>query len=308
MGEESRTFDLAPKGEADDFLQAAPVQEDWGGDGRGRMSLSRRCTAIANEYLPRQYQFFDTNAVAEEYGWRVSGMPSNVVPARRRLLTWHECGASTSRILLPSEFEAPSGIFTAELEMFVLRGALQLGEWQLGKHGYSFIPAGVKIGPMKVLGGDEAEILWMENGPVKLRYEEAKSSHPDARMCDFIPALDSKLLPWSKTATVQFEKANKKWLRRDNNGGGTWLLAILPHFDNGYSEIQCYNEEGYCLAGYCDIGNHRFVKDYFGYVPSFTTAPRHKTDDGFLFFVRVDRDLSTLGTVLSYAGPDVNNT
>jgi len=300
MGEKNRTFDSAHT-EADDFLHAAPVPEDWGGDGRGRMNLSGRRTAISKEYVPRQYQFFDTNAVSAQQGWRVSGMPENVVSGKRQLLTWHECGASTSRIFLPREFEAPPGIFTADLEIFVLRGAIQLGEWQLSKHGYSFIPAGVRVGPWKVLGSEEAEILWMENGPVPLRYEEAQSDHPGARISDFIPALDSKLLPWGKTDTGQFEVAKKKWLRKDSNGGGVWLLAILPHYDGRHREIQCYNEEGYCLAGYCDIEDYQFVKDRFAYCPSFCTVPRHRTDDGSLFFVRVDRDLSKLGTVLSYA-------
>jgi hypothetical protein len=81
--------------EAADFLQAAPIKEDWGGDGRGRMNLSGRRTAMSKGYVPRQYQYFDTNAVPEEYGWRVSGMPENVAPGSRRLLTWHDCGAST---------------------------------------------------------------------------------------------------------------------------------------------------------------------------------------------------------------------
>lgn len=301
MVNKGRSFDAGSQGEADRFLDAVPVKEDWGGDGRGRMSLSERRTAISKEYLPRQYQYFDTNAVPEEDGWRVSGMPENVVPGRRRLLTWNDRGASTSRVVLPCEFEAPPGIFTADLEIFVLKGTIALGEWQLSKHGYSFIPAGVRVGSWKVLGNEEAEILWMENGPAPLRYEEAQSDRPNARMSDFIPALDSKLLPWIKTDTVQFEVAKKKWLRKDSNGGGVWLLAILPHYDSIYPMIQCYNEEGYCLAGYCNIGNYRFVKDYFGYVPSFTTSPRHWTDDGSLFFIRVDRDLSKPGTVLSYA-------
>jgi len=291
--------------EADDFLNAAPIKEDWGGDGRGRMSLSGRRTAISKEYVPRQYQFFDTNAVPEEHEWRVSGMPENVPPGIRRLLTWHDCGASTSKVVLPPQFEAPPGIFTADLEIFVLKGAIQLGEWQLSKHGYSFIPAGVKVGSWKVLGGEEAEILWMENGPIPLKYKNSQNNHPNARLSDFIPALDSKLLPWGKTDTVQFVQATKKWLRKDSNGGGVWLLAILPHYDGRYPEIQCYNEEGYCLAGYCDIGDYRLIKDSFGYLPSFTTSPWHRTDDGGLFFIRVDRDLSQIGTVLSYAHGDV---
>ena len=300
MADQSRSFDAESQEKADNFLDAAPVKEDWGGDGRGRMSLSGRCTAISKDFLPRQYQYFDTNAVAEEDGWRVSGMPEKVVSGRRRLLTWND-RASTSRVALPRQFEAPAGIFTADLEIFVLKGTIALGEWQLSKHGYSFIPAGVRVGPWKVLGNEEVEILWMENGPVPLRYEEAQCDRADAKMSEFIPALDSKLLPWSKTDTVQFEVAKKKWLRKDSNGGGAWLLAILPHYDGLYAMIQSYNEEGYCLAGYCDIGDYRFVKDHFAYNSSFCTVPRHWTDDGCLFFIRVDRDLSKPGTVLSYA-------
>lgn len=299
MGDKDKTFHSAQRGETD-FLDVAPVKEDWGGDGRGRINLSGRRTAISKEYIPRQYQLFDSNTVPEEEGWRVSGMPEKVVLGKRRLLTWHDCGASTSRVFLPPQFEAPAGIFTADLEIFILSGEIQLGEWKLRKHGYSFIPAGVKVGPWKVLGGEEVEILWMENGSVPLRYEHSESDHPNAIMSDFIPALDSQILPWGKTETAQFEVAKKKYLRKYDNEGGTWLIAILPHYDSMYPMIQSYNEEDYCLAGYLDLGDYRFVKDHFSYCPSFNTLPRHKTVDGGLFFVRVDRDLSKVGTVLSY--------
>lgn len=301
MGEENINFNSTQENQTDDFLHVASIKEDWGGDGTGRMNLSGRCTAISQEYVPSKYQFFDTNTVSEKHHWQVNGMPDDVGFGSRRSLTWHDCGASTSKVVLPPNFEAPSGYFTADLEIFVLKGAIQLGEWQLNKHGYSFIPAGVKVGPWKVLGNAQVEILWMENGPVRLEYKNALNNHPLAQVKDFIPALDSKLLPWGKTDTVQFEQSKKKYLKKDNNGGGVWLLTILPHYDSRYPMIQCYNEEAYCLSGYCDIGDFRFVKDCFGYVPSFTISPWHRTDDGCLFFIRVDRDLSKLGTVLSYS-------
>jgi Domain of unknown function (DUF4437) len=290
------------KDDIEDFLKIPFVKEDWGGDGRGRMNLSGRRTAISKEYVPRQYQFFDTNTIQEEKGWRVSGMPDEVISGSRRLLTWHDCGASTAKVLLPPQFEAPSGFFSADLEIFILAGAIEIGEWQLNKHGYSFIPAGVKVGDWKVLGDEEVEILWMENG--FLKYKNALNHHPDARLDEFIPALDSKLLPWGKTDTVQFEIAKKKYLRKDANGGGVWLLAILPHYDGRQQMIQAYNEEAYGLFGYVDIGNYSFGKEHFGYSPTLSTLPRHMSDDGGLFFVRIDRDLSKLGTVLSYAHKD----
>jgi Domain of unknown function (DUF4437) len=278
------------------------IKEDWGGDGRGRMNLSGRKTAISPEYIPRKYQFFDTNTVSEEKEWKIKGIPDSVVSGSRRLLTWHDCGASTSRVILTPNFHAPAGIFTADLELFILKGKIQIGEWKLSKHCYSFIPAGVKLGDWQVLGNEDVEILWMENGSA--HYQNLEHNHPDARLNEFIPILDSKLLTWGKTDTVQFEVAKKKYLRRDANGGGVWLLAILPHYDGINQMIQAYNEEAYCLAGNCDIGNEHLTKDFYCYCPSFSTLPRHISDDGCLFFVRVDRDLSKVGTVSSYTEQD----
>lgn len=281
---------------ANDCLQATSIPEDWGGDGQSRMNLSGRCTAIAPTHKPRQYQFFDTQTIPEKT-WQIDGVPK-AMTANHKLLSWHDNGAATAKILLPSQFKIPAGRFTADLEIFVLNGAIQIGAWQLRKHSYSFIPAGIRVGPWKVLNGEPAEVLWMQNS--HLQYQDAQD-HPEARISDFIPALDSKLLSWARTDTTQFITANKKWLRKASNGGGTWLLAILPHYDGGQMMIQSYNEEAYGLAGYCDIGDYRFDKDHFGYCSSFSTVPRHISEDGSLFFVRVDRDLSKSGTVLSYA-------
>lgn len=292
---------LVSSQETDEFLNVPSIKEDWGGDARGRLNLSGRSTAISKEYVPRKYQFFDTNIVPEEQGWRIAGMPDSVAPAKRKLLSWHDSGASTSILYLPPQFEAPAGIFTADLEIFILKGTIQIGEWKLSKHCYSFIPAGVRFGSWKVIGDEELEIFWMENGPVTLMYKNAQDNHPSARLDEFIPALDSKLQPWGETETVQFAVAKKKYLRKHPNGGGTWLLTILPHYDGLHSMVQAYNEEGYCLSGYVDIGGYNLTKGHFWYCPTFDTLPRHITDEGGLFFVRVDRDLSRVGTVLSYA-------
>jgi hypothetical protein len=296
MSEHDQSSASKPVEATDDLLGAASIPEDWGGDGRGRMNLSGRCTAISSEYVPRQYQYFGTHNIPEQV-WQIHGLPKQTAAPTCQMLSWHDNGASTAKVLLPSQFEIPAGRFTADLEIFVLNGAIQMGDWKLHKHCYSFIPAGVRVGPWKVLNGG-AEILWMENG--RLQHQDLPN-HPEARLGEFIPALDSKLLPWGKTDTTQFVESSKKWLRKAANGGGVWLLTILPHYDGRQAMIQSYNEEAYGLAGYCDIGDYRFAKDHFGYTPSFSTVPRHISEEGSLFFVRVDRDLSQPGTVLSYA-------
>lgn len=294
MGEHNQ-FSALP--EADNFLAAAPVPEDWGGTGQSRMNLSGRQTAIASEHLPRQHQFFDTRTIPEQV-WQIDGVPEQTIAATCRFLSWLDHGASTAQVLLPPRFELPAGRFTADLEIFVLSGEVQIGAWKLGKHCYTFIPAGVSVGPWSVLNGETAEILWMAND--RFQHQDLPN-HPAARMGEFIPVLNSKLLPWGRTETTQFVAANKKWLRKAANGGGVWLLALLPHYDGQQMMIQSYNEEAYCLAGFCDIGGYPFARHHFGYVPSFTTVPRHISPDGCLFLIRVDRDLSQPGTVLSYA-------
>lgn len=276
---------------------ATPVPEDWGGVGHSRMNLSGRRTAIASEFLSRQYQFFDSHAVSPE-PWQIPGISERTMTATQRLLSWHDTGALTAKVLLPDQFELPAGRFTADLEIFVLGGTIQIGEWQLRKHSYSFIPAGVRVGSWKVLDGEPAEVLWMQNH--HLQYQDLPD-HSEAQFSNFIPVLDSKLLSWGKTDTTQFITANKKWLRKAANGGGVWLLAILPHYDGQQMMIQSYNEEAYGLAGSCDIGDYQFAQDHYGYCPSFSTLPRHISEGGSLFFVRVDRDLAKSGTVLSYA-------
>lgn len=291
---------IASKSNVEEDLEVMSIPEDWGGDGQSRMNLSGRRTAIAPNHLPRQYQFFDTNTVSEEK-WQIRGVSGDRAIATRCLLSWHENGASTAKVLLPSHFEIPAGRFTADLEIFVLNGSIQIGEWQLHKHSYSFIPAGVRVGSWKVLSGEPAEVFWMENN--SLSYQDLPD-HSDARTCDFIPVLDSKLLPWGKPDTTQFVVASKKWLRKAPNGGGVWLLALLPHYDGHQMILQSYNEESYCLAGSCDVGEYQFSKDHFGYCPSFSTVARHISENGGLFLIRVDRDLSKSGTVLSYNHTD----
>ncbi|GAP96269.1 DUF4437 domain-containing protein [Leptolyngbya sp. NIES-2104] len=268
--------------------------EDWGGTGQSRMNLSGRTVALAE--LPQQYQFFDTQRIPQQ-PWQIDGLSKSSIAATHQLLSWHEHGASTTKVLLADRFELPAGRFTADLEIFVLSGTVQVGAWKLSKHGYSFIPAGVRVGPWKALNGEAVELLWMEND--RLQYQDLP--HDSAASLDqFIPVLDSTLLPWSRTDTMQFAAASKKWLRKAANGGGVWLLALLPHYDSQQAMIQLYNEEVYGLGGHCDMGKYRFAKHHFGYCPSFSTVPRHISAEGSLFFIRVDRDLSRSGAVLPY--------
>lgn len=206
-------------------------------------------------------------------------------------------GAVTSYLwLLPGQ-QLPRGYFTADVELFVLSGSLHIDDWLCEKHGYSYIPAFMTIKGIRVV--DSSCVLWMYNGCEPAEFVSGESPlSPD--MTKFIPALDAQLIPWGGTDTTQFETAKKKYLRRDDSGGGTWLLALLPHYNAAGGMIQCYNEEAIILAGNLSIGGICLQRFDHVYVPEFTTVGKHKSEDGCLCIVRVDRDLSQPGVVSSY--------
>ena len=235
------------------------------------------------------------------------------------MLTWNDAtGGRTYKLQLGYSFSLPAGTFTGDVELFVLSGLLAVGDRIVRPHGYMFIPSGCEMPELSVpkretqedgLCGDQdypgCTVLWMENGSLSgpfnfiPRGTDTPPSTREQTATSFISIIDSELVPWGNTQTSQFVAAHKKWLRKTSSGGGTWLLHILPGYDSVNPMLQNYNEEAYCLAGYCDIGEHRFTNGYFGYVPNGTLSPRHRTRDGCLFFIRVDEDLSTPGRVAS---------
>ena len=201
-------------------------------------------------------------------------------------MTWGgKLGSLTARVKLSKDFTLPCGKFSGDIELFVL--------WELGSE--SFFASAVVLlhslrsatgklvvlendtweGKCGALDHDGVELLWMENSSASFAPCE-ETEETDAPSNDFIPALDATRVGWAGTQTSQFSSMKKKWLRRGKDGSGVWLLCIDPHYDSATPMLQNYNEEGYCISGYCDIGEHRFTPGYFGYIPHGTVSPRHK--------------------------------
>ncbi|MEO1375103.1 MAG: DUF4437 domain-containing protein [Cyanobacteria bacterium J06635_10] len=44
--------------------------------------------------------------------------------------TWHDCGTSTSKVLLSADFHIPPDIFTADLQIFILSGCIQIDSFK----------------------------------------------------------------------------------------------------------------------------------------------------------------------------------
>lgn len=207
------------------------------------------------------------------------------------------------RLLLPSNSSITSspGYFTTDVEIFVLSGALKVGDWLLKAHGYTFIPSGVSVGAISAvataLGRKDVEILWMENAPSAARHIPSASHAPAARLADFVPPLDAFYIPWSPS-TAPFGGAAKKRLRRAKSGGGCWLLNIVPHYESPHRAAAslAYNAEVACLSGAVDSGEFRLSPGVVGYVPRGAILAACSSVGGGLLFVRADRELD--GAVL----------
>ena len=65
-------------------------------------------------------------------------------------------GESTQRVTLNAGWRAPIGHFNTDVEVFILSGRLQQGGFALRELSYTFIPAGLPVGPWAV---DEETVL-----------------------------------------------------------------------------------------------------------------------------------------------------
>lgn len=200
-------------------------------------------------------------------------------------------GASTEHVEFIETLQAPGGLFTSDLEIFVLEGKLKIGIYELEKHHYAFIPKGVCVGPWFAEKG--TKILWMPSK--ELRYIASDLSKKDARSDLFIPQLDPNAMVWQPTETPGFPiGAMRKTLRVDKNSGQTtWLLGLLPQWREHRVETHPVSEEAFVLQGslYSQAG-HMGKDCYFWRPPHIPHGPFH-SDEGILVFARTDGPLIT---------------
>jgi hypothetical protein len=118
---------------------------------------------------------------------------------------------TSNRVDLPADWQGTSGGTPGRsMELFVLTGALQLADIELGPGGYAFLPAG-SLG-FNMRADDGARILYFVN-----------DADPEAVIRSPI-ILDSALLDWRPTSTPG---VTAKELRADpGTGATTWLMRI----------------------------------------------------------------------------------
>ena len=186
--------------------------------------------------------------------WQPEGLPSG---ARwRPLSVAADAGAFTGVLELPAGFDSRSALAcSAELQLFVLDGVLQMGGEQLAAGAYCCHPCGSVQG------------RWMAKRPVRA-LAVADGAPGFAQMAEdaqplpgAIVHLDSWLLEWTDPLAVsepsQAYRAGLmvKVLRADpQTGASTHLAGLMPGWYGFDLEVHPIYEENYCLSGDVRIG------------------------------------------------------
>jgi hypothetical protein len=213
------------------------------------------------------------------------------VAAARALSRDDQSGAATELIQFPAGWSAPTGAFSADVEIFMLNGRMQIGTYRLRQHSYAHLPAGVCSGPWKA---QEATIaLWM---PAATPHFVAAGAHAtDTRLDRYIPGIDTTALPWCGTITPGFPPgAMRKTLRCDaESGANTWLLGVLPQWRDNRVEIHPVVEEAYVLLGEMNGPGGTMTPGSYFWRPPFIPHGPFSADTGALIFFRSDGPLRT---------------
>ncbi len=214
--------------------------------------------------------------------WVVEGLPDG---AKTRILSIDaETGDSTELVSWDQNWEGSSGYFTCDVEIFVLSGRIQIGQFCLGSYTYSFFPAGVCIEAWSV--EKNTTVLWM---PAAYPHFVKASHHlPNAQYQLYIPSLSSEQLPWQPTLTPGFPPgAMRKTLRMAPEGGrSTWLLGCLPQFVEPFSEYHPIPEEEFVLQGSITSQAGQMTPGCYFWRPAFIPHAPSYTKTGYFALVR----------------------
>ncbi|MEX0707030.1 MAG: DUF4437 domain-containing protein [Woeseia sp.] len=143
---------------------------------------------------------------------------------------------TSNRLLLPANWSGSTGGDPSKsLELFVLGGSLQLGEFELTEGGYAWLPAGWSGANISTESG--ATLLYFLN-----------NANP-ASVIQTPLIASSHLIEWRPASQPAVGGLFEKELRHDpGTGARTWLLRIAPGTSRPWQRLPG-TVEGYLLAG-----------------------------------------------------------
>lgn len=235
---------------------------------------------------------------------RAMTIPGIAGSLEARILSTDLRGSSTRLVRLRSGWGSEaSGAFTAAVELFVFRGALQVGDHTLGTGDYVHVPRDRMVGGLRVIGDGAA--LLMTSGPV--RYDQFFAGRP----ADLTPGRASGH-HW-----VPVPEMPGRFMRHLGRGavGDVWLGGA-HRWDHGDGGWHCHphHEECFVIDGEITLRERSEDSDepltagpgtYF-FRPATVPhgGPGSRCDDTALMFHRAFGDLRTGWDHATADGPD----
>jgi len=263
--------------------------------------------------MPRDHVEIAYPAELESIEWKIANM--NTEGCTTKILSLDkESGEGTEEVDVPEGWETAIGHFNHDMEVFVLDGDVDIGGFHLHKYSYSFVPAGIPVGPFK--GVTKAKMLWMPFGTLEFSTAEYEGEEmkKDGAAClhknlqehprygEYIPCIDTPSMPWQQTSLLPPGSARKS-LRGSIAGPSSWVLGLVPQWIEGnFLASHPTSEETYTLEG--SIGGHwsmaddpfnrrHAIMEKTGYYwrPAHVPHGPFYTDTGCMLFFRTQRKL-----------------
>ncbi len=162
----------------------------------------------------------------------------------------NESGAVSLLAHLPAGWKnATHGYHAADMEIFVLKGAIKIGDRRLTERCFSYIPTGVPYGPMIV--EDDTTALWFFDGAAS--FTPSMTPRPDAIVNQRVEFKSYYQEPWEAAVEIGFSSQPgifMKILKRlPNDGPMTWIAGSFAGRPPRKYEAHKSAEEGFLLEG-----------------------------------------------------------
>ena len=227
-------------------------------------------TSIGRQHVESEASLYSVVPFPQEE-FIVEGFAESGTGQTQMLSEDAETGESTQRVTFQPGWRAPIGQFNTDIEIFVLTGRVQQGGFALRELSYTFIPAGMPVGPWSV--DEETVVLFMpdqrpvydaapyaelDQRPENALYHKVTQDHP--RMKEYVPSQELKAMQWEQTTFLPPGSARKSLYTNTETGRATWVLGLVPmwiegNFYAGHPTI----EEAYCIKG--DVQGHWSMQD-----------------------------------------------
>jgi len=188
--------------------------------------------------------------------WQPSGLPPGI--AIRVLNEDDESGAVTALLDIPAGWSWPGpGYCLADQDIFILSGAIRIGEHMLENGGFFYYPKGVKQCGWVSVQGCRLYVIFND----RPKFIESEKSTEEAHISKTVPGLDTWAMEWFDPLAVSTPSVPLppgifvKVLRQDQDtGAASRLTGLMPGWHAEGIEVHPIREESLVICGDVNIG------------------------------------------------------